>query len=85
MLQTSGIAMCIKMGPSFACVFVDKLEERMFLVFNGPIPDVHKRYIGQEFGESHETHQELQLIIDLIKTFLTFYDLTIFQKSEQVI
>ena len=42
--QTGGVAMGTKMGPSFACLFVGYLEERMFSEFNGPIPDLYKRY-----------------------------------------
>ena len=60
--QTGGVAMGTKMGPSFACLFVGYLEEKMFAKYNGPVPDLYKRYIDDVFGVSTHTDWELPIL-----------------------
>ena len=58
--QTGGVAMGTKMGPSFACLFVGYLEEKMLSQYLGPPPDLFKRYIDDVFGVSSDTEEELK-------------------------
>ena len=47
-LQTKGTAMCTKMAPSYANIFMDKLESDMIDSFN-PKPTHYHRYIDDIF------------------------------------
>ena len=67
--QTGGVAMGTKMGPSFACLFVGYLEEKMFAEYSGPVPDLYKRYIDDVFGVSSNTDQELQSFINFVSSY----------------
>ena len=53
-----------KMGPSFACLLVGYLEEKMFSEYIGPVPDLYKRYIDDVFGVSSDDEQELLSFIN---------------------
>ena len=43
--QINGMAMGTKMGPSYANLFVGYIEHQFFNQYNGPKPDLHRRYI----------------------------------------
>lgn len=58
-----------KMGPSFACLFVGYLEEKMFEQYQGPIPDLYKRYIDDVFGVSSDSDEELSSFISFVSNF----------------
>ena len=57
------------MGPSFACLFVGYLEERMFSEYIGPVPDLYKRFIDDVFGVSSDSQQDLQSFIDFVSSY----------------
>ena len=67
--QSGGVAMGTKMGPSFACLFVGYLEEKMFSEYIGPVPDLYKRYIDDVFGVSSDSEQELKSFIDYVSSY----------------
>ena len=45
--QISGVAMGTKMGPSYANLFVGYIEHQFFNQYNGPKPDLYRRYIRE--------------------------------------
>ena len=51
-IQSGGVAMGTKMGPSFACLFVGYLEEKIFSEYKAPVPDLYKWYVDDVFGVS---------------------------------
>ena len=67
--QTGGVAMGTKMGPSFACLFVGYLEEKMFADYMGPLPELYKRYIDDVFGATSDSEHELQSFIDFVSSY----------------
>ena len=67
--QTGGVAMGTKMGPSFACLFVGYLEEKMFAEYIGSPPDLYKRYIDDVFGVSSDSEEELKSFIDFVSSY----------------
>jgi len=44
--QINGVAMGTKMGPSYANLFVGYIENQFFSQYNGPKPELYRRYIG---------------------------------------
>ena len=63
-LQTSGVAMGTRMGPSYACLFVGFLEEKMLSNFPGPKPLLYKRYIDDIIGATSGSKEDIQAFID---------------------
>ena len=49
-IQTSGVAMGTRMGPSYACLFVGHIEEQMLTQYQGVRPLMYRRYIDDIFG-----------------------------------
>jgi len=43
--QINGVAMGTKMGPSYANLFVGYIENQFFNHYNGPKPELYRRYI----------------------------------------
>ena len=54
-IQKKGVAMGTKMGPSYACLFVGYVEEKMLLTYTGTKPIMLRRYIDYYFGISTST------------------------------
>ena len=56
--EISGVAMGTKMGPSYANLFVDYVEQQIFRQYTGPIPVFFfVRYIDcLGTGEQHHVH-----------------------------
>eukprot|EP00061_Rhincodon_typus_P005030 g24007.t1 len=44
-LQTKGVAMGTRMGPSYACLFVGSVEQSLFRCYTGTNPNLFLRYI----------------------------------------
>ena len=49
-IQTNGVAMGIKMGPSYANIFVGFSEHQFFSQYHGPKPELYDRYIDDCVG-----------------------------------
>ena len=43
-VQKSGVAMGSNLGRSFACLFVHYREEKIFQSYQGPIPELFRRF-----------------------------------------
>ena len=67
--QISGVAIGIKMGPSYACLFKDHLEYRIMESFTGPVPELYKRYIDDGFGASPRSESALLDFIYFVQNF----------------
>jgi hypothetical protein len=58
-LQTSGIAMGTKVGPSFVCIFMGVLEERILQPYHDPVPLMYMRYIDDGFDISDQPEADV--------------------------
>ena len=67
--QIRGVAMGTKMGPSYACLFVGLIEERVFDTYSGKPPCLFKRYIDDCFGIFTGPQSDLLLFIDHLSNF----------------
>jgi hypothetical protein len=67
--QTKGVSMGTKMGPSYACLFMGHLEERIFQAYPGTVPDLFKRYIDDCFGAAACPLPVLMDFIDFVSSF----------------
>ena len=67
--QCKGVAMGTKMGPSYACLFMGHLEERIMQEYQGRAPDLYKRFIDDCFGVSTSSEQELVDFINFASNF----------------
>ena len=56
--QISGVAMGTKMGPSYACLFMGPLESSIAATYQGPLPELYKRFINDCFGATTLTENE---------------------------
>ena len=65
-----GVVMGIKMGPSYACLFVGYVEKKMLLTYPGTKPVMLQRYIDDYFGISTSTKKELEDFIQYVNDFL---------------
>ena len=68
--QVRGVAMGTKMGPSFACLFMGYLEERIFQAYVGVVPLLYRRFIDDCFGAAAGP---LQLLINFINFVSSFH------------
>ena len=68
-VQTRGVAMGTKMGPSYACLFVGFIEEQIFSSYPRPIPPLFRRYIDDIIGITTSTKTELLDFIEFVSTF----------------
>ena len=57
------MAMGTKMGPSYANLFVGYIEHLFFNQYNGPKPDLYRRYIDDCVGTTSSTREELNQFI----------------------
>eukprot|EP00794_Sanderia_malayensis_P007736 gene7736-8576_t len=68
-LQTSGVAMGSKLGPSYACLFVGHQEQLIYESYQGPSPCLIKRYIDDIIGATSLPLTDLQKFIDYTNNF----------------
>ena len=59
--QTNGVAMGIKMGPSYANLFVGFIEHQFFSQYHGPKPELYGRYIDDCIGATSSTRERSSL------------------------
>ena len=67
--QINGLAMGTKMGPSYANLFVGYIEHQFFNQYNGPKPDLYRRYIDDCVGATSSTREELNQFITAVNSF----------------
>ena len=67
--QTNGVAMGIKMGPSYANLFVGFVEHQFFSQYNSPKPQLYGRYIDDCIGATSFTREELTQFITAVNSF----------------
>ena len=58
-----------KMGPSYANLFVGYIEHQFFNQYNGPKPDLYRRYIDYCVGATSSTREELDQFITAVNSF----------------
>ena len=58
-----------KLGPSYACLFMDHLEYCVIEFFTGPVPELYKTYIDDSFGVSSESESVLLDFIYFVQNF----------------
>eukprot|EP00061_Rhincodon_typus_P005108 g24203.t1 len=63
-LQTKGVAMGTRMGPSYACLFVECVEQSLFRCYTGPIPHLFLCYVVDSIGAASCFHKELEQIVN---------------------
>ncbi|XP_048461245.1 uncharacterized protein LOC125484857 [Rhincodon typus] len=68
-LQTKGVAMGTRMGPSYACLFVGYVEQSLLRTYTGPKPHLFLRYIDDCIGTASCSHEELEQFIHFTNTF----------------
>ena len=61
--------MFTKMGPSFTCLFVGYVEEKMLLTYTGTKPIMLRRYIDDNIGISTSTKSELEDFMQYVNDF----------------
>ena len=57
------------MGPSYANLFVGYTEHQFFNQYNGPKPDLYRRYIDDCVGATSSTREELNQFINAVNLF----------------
>lgn len=67
--QKKGVAMGTKMGSSYACLFVGYVEEKIFIQYTEPLPDLFKRYIDDCMGVTSRSMAETLQFIHFISSF----------------
>eukprot|EP00061_Rhincodon_typus_P015244 g42810.t1 len=68
-LQTKGVARGTCIGPSYACLFVEYVEQSLFHCYAGPIPHLFLCYIDDCIGAALCSHKELEQFINFTNTF----------------
>ncbi|MBB6707142.1 hypothetical protein H7E98_17940, partial [Proteus mirabilis] len=68
-LQTKGVAMGTRMGPSYACLCVGYVEQSIFRSYTGPTPHLFLRYIDDCIGAASCSHEEVEQFIHFTNTF----------------
>ena len=68
-IQKMGVAMCTKMGPSYACLFVGYVGEKMLLTYTCARPIMSRRYIDDYLGMSTSTKKELEDFMQYVNDF----------------
>ena len=58
-----------KMGPSNANLFVGYIEHKFFNQYNGPKPELYRRYIDDCVGATSSTREELNQFITAVNSF----------------
>ena len=67
--QIGGVAMCTKMGPNYANLFVGYVEKQIFEQCTGPIPDLFGRYIDDCLGIASCSRIDLDCFINFVNDF----------------
>ena len=67
--QINGVAMGTKMGPSYANLFVGYIENQFFNQYNGPKPELYRRYIDDCIGATSSIREELNQFISAVNSF----------------
>ena len=67
--QINGVAICTEMGPNYANLFVDHIEHKFFYQYNGPKPELYRRYIDDCVGATSSTREELNQFITTVNSF----------------
>ena len=63
------IAMGTKMGPSYANLFVGYVEHKFFNQYNGPKPELYRRYIDDCIGATSSSREDLNQFITAVNSF----------------
>ena len=74
--QVGGVAMGTKMGPNYACLFVDYVETKMFEEYQGRKPELYKHYIDDVLGTSSDTRQDLENFIHFCSTYHPTFEIS---------
>ena len=91
--QINGVAMGTKMGPSYANLFVGYIEHQFFNQYNGPKPDLYRRYIDDCVGATSSTREDfnqfetaansaLKYTWEISDTSLAFLDIKVSVKGK---
>ena len=67
--QINGVSMGTKMGPSYAYLFVGYIEHKFFNQYNGPKPELYRRYIDDCVDATSYTREELNQLITAVNSF----------------
>ena len=67
--QINGVAMGTKMGPSYANLFVGYVEHKFFNQYNGPKPELYRRYIDDCIGATSSSREDLNQFITAVNSF----------------
>ena len=67
--QINGVAMGTKMGPSYANFFVGYVEHKIFNQYNGPKPELYRRYIDDCIGATSSSREDLNQFITAVNSF----------------
>jgi len=67
--QVNGVAMGIKMGPSYANLCVGYIEKQFFNQFNGTKPELYGRYIDDCIGATSSSRKKLVYFITSVNSF----------------
>ena len=68
-VQKSGVAMGSNLGHSFACLFVSYQEETIFQSYQGPIPELFKRFVDDGIGATSMPRSDLEKFISFVCNF----------------
>ena len=55
--QINGVTMGTKIGPSYANLFIGYIEQKFFNQYNGPKPELYRRYIDNCVGATSSTER----------------------------
>ena len=67
--QINGVTMGTKMGPSYVNLFVGYIEHQFFNQYNGPKPELRRRYIDDCIGATSSTREELDQFVTAVNLF----------------
>ena len=67
--QTGGVTMGSRLGPNYACLFVDHVEERMLSSYTGVKPDLYKRYMDDVAGAASCNEEDLRQFLEFASSF----------------
>eukprot|EP00061_Rhincodon_typus_P018319 g47443.t1 len=68
-LQTKGMAMGTRMGPSYACLFVGYVEQSLLHCYISSIPQLFLRYTDDCISGASCSCEELEQFINFTNTF----------------
>eukprot|EP00061_Rhincodon_typus_P000071 g10351.t1 len=57
------------MGPSYACLFVEYVEQSLFRCYTGTVPHLFLHYIDDCIGDASCSHRELEQFNNFTNTF----------------